>query len=117
MQVLRGIEQLKHARKDILQQTEKLKADVREISKLNGKLKVALPASNLRVEPEKKAVVNKVHKKKHDKKSGKKEEKNAAVRKEVKAQQPRPEPPRKLSELEKLESELGMIEDRLRGLK
>lgn len=97
---LQKYERLKALRAEKAKQIEKLRTIVKEINRLVAKLKAELPTTSLRIEemPQKLKKPEMVKPKK--------------TAKEIKA-----EPKKELTELEKLESELDAIEQRLSGIK
>ena len=103
LQYLQRAERFKEIRKEKAEQTAKLKEIMKEMNGLVRKLKMALPKTGLR---------GKVHKeapKKKKKAAPVKVEKKAPPKEEV-------EKPKEMTELEKLEAELGEIEGRLTKL-
>lgn len=91
VQVLQMYESYAKLRPEILKKTEKLQSDIQMIKRWNSRLKRILPETGLRAEP--------IKKKKPEKK----------------LKEGKPEKP--ASELEKLESELNIIESRLSKIK
>jgi multidrug efflux pump subunit AcrA (membrane-fusion protein) len=104
LQYLQRAEKFKEVRREKEVQISKLKETVQEIQSLVRKLKSELPKAGLRAVPP-----HEEHKKKAVKKKTKavKEEKAAPVKVEK---------PKEMTELEKLEAELGEIEGRLTKL-
>lgn len=105
IEVLQRFEKFKHIRQEKLQGIHKVRILLRDANKLLGNLRIKLPQTNLRATVMKEPQIK--HKEINDKK--KKKEKPAAV-KVVKA------PKKEMTELEKLESELSAIENKLKGL-
>jgi len=94
--VMKRFERFKSVREQKIKEIERLKSDIREISKLISKLRAELPKTKLRVKLPKREEVP---------------EKKKVVKKEVK------KPKKKeMTELDKLESELSAIEGKLKGL-
>ena len=109
---LHRFEKFKSIRQEKVRSIDKLRADIKELIKLNSSLKVAFPETKLRVaiEEKKKQPTHHIHHKKTKKKHIKKKV-------EVEAREMKVERPKPVSELEKLESELNAIESRLSSLK
>ena len=95
---LKRFEKFKEVGKEKIQNVNKLRGDIKELNKLVGNLKNALPESKLR-EIKLKSVLSK----------GKKSKKIKNKKEEVEVMKPK-------TELERLESELGAIEEKLQGL-
>jgi len=106
LQYLQRFERFKEVRKEKAEQRAKLREIVSEINGLVRKLKAALPETGLRGK-----ISPKLHKEEQKKEKKPKEaaEKRAASKIES-------EKPKEMSELEKLEAELGEIEKRLTKL-
>ena len=103
---LQRYEKFKSIRKEKIKQVENLRSNIREINKFVAKLKSELPQTSLKPEELK-------EKPKEEKKANKaKKEAKEAPKKE-----PKKEPRKELTELEKLESELDIIESRLGAIK
>ena len=94
--ILKKFERLKSVRSEKIREIEKLKSDMREISKLVAKLRSELPKTKLRVKL-------RAHEKVVEKKVVKKKENTVTKKKEM-------------TELDKLESELNAIEGKLKSL-
>jgi|TARA_B100002003_G_C14147363_1_gene551786 hypothetical protein len=107
---LHRFEKFKAIREEKLENINKLRENIKELTKLNSKLRSALPETKLRIALKK---AKEVKKKRH--KVSKKVFKKEPVEKIEKA--PKAEKQRPLSELEKLETELSAIEGRLGNLK
>ena len=102
LEVLQRFEKFKHMRHEKLEKIQKLRVSLKEANKTLGMLKSKLPQTNLRAIIVKEAP--KVHSKPHHKKG-------------KKTKQPEEKVPKKeRTELEKLETELNAIEDKLRNL-
>ena len=113
---LHRFEKFKSIRQEKVRSIDKLRADIKELIKLNSSLKVAFPETKLRVAIEEKKVEEKKERPKHHvhhKKAKKKFLKKKAER-EIGERMERSRP---ATELEKLESELNAIESRLSSLK
>ena len=93
--ILKKFERFKSVRSEKIREIEKLKSDMREISKLVAKLRSELPKTKLRVKL-------RAHEKVVEKKTVKKEEKITKKK--------------EMTELDKLESELSAIEGKLKSL-
>ena len=96
IECLQKFEKFKSLRGEKLRQIEQLKNDVKEINKLVAKLKSELPKVSLKLEEEKPKADKKVK----------------GIKKEIKVKKKK-----ELDELEKLESELDLIEEKLGGMK
>ena len=95
---LKRFEKFKEVGKEKIHSVNKLRRDIKELNKLVSNLKNALPESKLR-EIKIKPILSK----------GKKSKKIKNKKEEVEVMKPK-------TELEKLESELGAIEEKLQGL-
>ena len=98
---LQRFEKFKSVREEKLENVDKLRADIKELIKLNSSLKAAMPETKLRISLDKK-------KSKAKKKIVRVEEKHEEIETEVS---------KPMTELEKLQSELSVIESRLGSLK
>ena len=98
---LHSFERFKSVRSEKLKTIAKLRDDVRDLVKLNSRLKSALPETKLRI----------IEKAKKEKKTHKGKKKPSA-KKEIKIERAKP-----MTELERLESELSAIEGRLGSLR
>ena len=113
---MQRFEKFKEIRKEKLASIERLKADIRELNKLISKLKSALPKANLRV----KLHAHEEEDIKQEEKKAAQEEKHKHAKKKhakahhIKAEKPAIEKPK--SEVEKLEDELGAIEQKIQTL-
>ncbi|MBI2208325.1 hypothetical protein HYU50_02415 [Candidatus Woesearchaeota archaeon] len=103
VEVLQRFEKFKHARKEKLYSIGKLSNDLKGINKILSDLKAAIPETKLR-EIKIKAVLKEEKKEKQKKRRHGKRSKDAEGEK------------RPSTEIERLESELGAIEEKLRGL-
>ena len=104
VEVLQRFEKFKHIRHEKMESIHKLRGLLKDANKMLGNLRLKLPQTNLRA-----TVVREtpVHKKTHHKK------KKKAKPAEEKQEKP---PKREMTELEKLETELSAIEDKLKSL-
>jgi len=109
---LHRFEKFKAIREEKLEYLNKLRIDVKELIKLNAKLKSSMPETKLRIALQKSKEVS-MKKHRYKKKALKKVVKEEDVFNEPKA--PKMEKPK--SELDKLQSELSAIESRLGSLK
>ena len=100
VEVLQRFEKFKQTRHEKIEKVNRLRALLRQTNKMFGQLKGILPQTNLRATIEKEMPAHKVHDKK--KKKAKEEEK-APQKKEM-------------TEVEKLETELSLIESKLKEL-
>lgn len=109
VQFMQRYENLKNIRNDKEEAIHHLKEDVRELKSLVNKLRKVLPKSKLRIKSheEKKEEKPKPKKKKGKKKKAKKETKKEAPKEETTP------PPKPKTEIERLESELADIEEKL----
>lgn len=103
VETLQRFEKFKQARKEKLHSVSKLSSDLKGINRMLSNLKAAVPETKLR-EIKIKAVLKEEKKEKPKKRGHGKKHKEA---------EPRQKP---LTEVERLESELGAIEEKLRGL-
>ena len=103
LEILQRFEKFKRIRQEKLQGIHKVRILLRDANKLLGTLRLKLPQTNLR------ATIVKENKKKHKDDHKKKKEKPVEVKVEK-------APKKEITELEKLESELGAIENKLKGL-
>jgi len=120
VQYLQRNERFKEIRKEKAEEILKLKALIEDMQKLMRKVKSELPKTNIRASAKKRvekeehkqaAVAKRKRTMAKNKKQEEKAAKKAAKAKEVPAAPP--EKPKKLSDLEKLEAELGEIESQL----
>lgn len=102
LEVLQRFEKFKHIRQEKLEGINKLRNSLKDANKMLGNLKLRLPQTNLRVTVVKEITNKKIHKKK----------------KKVKSDEEKPDKPQKkeATEIERLESELSAIEDKLKSL-
>ena len=103
LQLLQRFEKFKVVREEKHAMVEDLKSDIKNLQKLIGSLKGGLPKTELRV------------KLKREHKEVVKAKTKKATKKVQKAEMPKMSK-KQMSELEKLESELGAIESKLSGL-
>ncbi len=113
VQTLQRFERFKQVRDEKQQEVAGLREQVKEINRLVNKLKSSLPKTKLRIKlHEEAAVAEKKRKELEEKKAaGKKKEEKQIVKKEEQLPAKR-----ELTEIEKLERELGEIEGRLSNL-
>ncbi|MDP3766109.1 MAG: hypothetical protein Q8R04_06370 [Nanoarchaeota archaeon] len=102
VEVMKRFENFKHLRQEKLENIHKLKGLLKEANKTLGNLKLKMPQTNLRVTGM--GEVTEHHRKSHHKKKKKGKHAEEKV------------PKREMTELEKLETELTAIEDKLKGL-
>lgn len=114
LQYLQRAEKFKEVRKEKTEQIEKLKATMSDINNLARKLKNLLPKTGIRATAPKKEEKPKKAAKKIEKKKAAKKEAKKTPKKVVK--EAPAEKPKEMTELEKLEAELGAIEGRLTKL-
>ena len=103
VETLQRFEKFKHLRKEKIHSINKLSNDLKRINKMFSDLKNAIPETKLR-EIKAKSILKEEEKEKPKKKKHGKWHKGAEER-----QKP-------LTEVDRLESELGAIEEKLRGL-
>ena len=105
LEILQRFEKFKQIRHQKLENINKLRASLKETNKMFGTLKLKLPQINLRIPVEKKPPVQ-----------AKEEQikKNQPEKKKVVLQLKKPK--REMTEVDKLESELNAIENRLKDL-
>ena len=103
VEALQRFEKFKHARKEKLHSIGRLSSDLKGINKMISDLKEAIPEAKLREIKIKAAI-------KEEKKGKPKKKKHGKKHKEAEPRQ------RPLTEVERLESELGAIEEKLKGL-
>lgn len=107
-----GYKLVKHEKETMM---AKLRSQLKEISSIVGQIKSALPAVNIKFKAEKPAVAKPTVAEQEQKVPKIKASKpKQYAPKEVYT--PTPEPKREMSELERLESELNAIEQKLQGL-
>ena len=101
LELLQKFEKFKHIRHEKIENIQKLRVQIKEANRLLGTLSAKMPQTNLRAAPitETREQKPKHH---HKKKSPAKAAEKAA--------------PKKMTELEKLESELNAIEGKLKNL-
>ena len=102
LEVLQRFEKFKHIRHEKLEKINRLRTLLKDANKILGLLKGKLPQTNLRATVVKETP--KAHSKAHHKKNKKSKQPEEKVSKKEK------------TELEKLETELNAIEDKLRNL-
>jgi len=120
LQYMQRFEKFKEVRMEKQEQFIKLGEVTAEIAKLVRKLKTELPKTHIRArmhkheeEVKKAAAKKKAKKKAKATKKAKKTAKKAPPRPKKKEAAPKPAPEKPLTDLEKLEAELGAIETRL----
>lgn len=115
LQMLQRHEKFKEVRNEKHENIVRLKADIKDMQKLFSKLNTSLPVTHLRVllkQEKEKLIKANIQK---DKKKGKKSVKQKVEQIKDEVVQ-KPISKRELSELEKLESELSAIENKLGSL-
>ena len=100
---LQRFEKFKSIREEKFKSIVKLRADIKELSRLDSSLKAVLPTTKLRINLERKSV---------NKKSRRAPMRTKKEVSEIETESPKPE-----TELEKLGAELNAIESRLSSLK
>ena len=103
VETLQRFEKFKHLRKEKIHSINKLSNDLKRINKMFSDLKNAIPETKLR-EIKAKSILKEEEKEKPKKKKHSRRHKDAE------------EKQRPLTEVERLESELGAIEEKLKGL-
>lgn len=101
--VLQSFEKFRQIRHEKVEKINHLRVQIRQANKMLGDLKGKLPQTNLRAVVVREAPVNRIHKKK--KKSKAAEQKKEKV-----------SPKKEMTEVERLESQLGAIEGKLKNL-
>lgn len=104
VEVLQRFEKFKRIRHEKLEKIHQLRGLIKDANKMLGNLRLKMPQTNLRAAP---AAENPAHKKPRHKK-----------KKKAKSEEANPEkkPKKEMTELEKLEAELGAIESKLKSL-
>jgi hypothetical protein len=109
LQYLQRAEKFKAVRKEKTHQLEKLREEMKEIQALAKKLKALLPKTGLRAKAKPKPAAKK--------EAPKAQVKQEPIKETIPSMPaPKAEEPKEMSELEKLEAELGEIEGRLTKL-
>ncbi|MBI2134941.1 hypothetical protein HYU09_03045 [Candidatus Woesearchaeota archaeon] len=105
VETLQRFERFRHVRREKIHSINKLSSDLKGINRMLSDLKNTIPETNLR-EIKIKAVLKEESREKSKPKKGK----------HKKAHREAEEKPKPITEVERLESELGAIEEKLRGL-
>ncbi|MEM3127160.1 MAG: hypothetical protein QW331_03785 [Candidatus Woesearchaeota archaeon] len=113
VQHLQRYERFKQVREEKAVEIAKLKTNIKDINRLIGKLRSALPKTKLRIKMHEEVAAVEQRQKELEEKRKKAEKKAKKEEKKVEPEQPKK---KELSEIEKLEKELGEIEGRLNKL-